>query len=122
MIRYYNKKLTNGELHEGEYYVEFKDGRQTTMYLGNDEPTRRSVRCKHLRILAPVPSYQWVIEHTFKSFSQRTFEKTLVKNQELKDLLREWLLFSVEENPKDFTVMSERLEELEKRTREVLND
>lgn len=38
----------------------------------------------------------------------------------LKELLKEWLLFEEEENPKDFTVMSERLHELAQQTNKLL--
>lgn len=41
------------------------------------------------QVLAPVPSYQWVIDHSFKHFSQRLFEKTLEDNKKLKELLKE---------------------------------
>lgn len=40
-------------------------------------------------LLGCVPSYQWVIDHSFKRFSQRLFEKTLEDNKKLKELLRE---------------------------------
>ena len=38
----------------------------------------------------------------------------------LKELLKEWAQFEIEENPNDFTVMSERMSELANKTKEVL--
>lgn len=81
-----NEKLMNGELHEGEYYVETKDGEYTSMYLSNDETTKRSVRCKRLKILEPVPSYE---EHMMtKDCAKRLFEAA-ERETKLKMLLEE---------------------------------
>ena len=38
----------------------------------------------------------------------------------LKDLLNEWVQFEIEENPNDFTVMSERMSGLANKTKEAL--
>lgn len=44
------------------------------------------------------------------------------ENTKLKELLKEWLLFEKEENPHDFTIMSERMEELAKQSKQVLGE
>jgi len=40
----------------------------------------------------------------------------------LKELLKEWLEFEREENPKDFTVISERMSELANKTNQALGE
>lgn len=58
-------------------------------------------------VLAPVPSYdEW----------QRIFHYAG------KDLLREWVQFEVEENPNDFTVISERMSELANKTKQAIGE
>lgn len=42
------------------------------------------------------------------------------ENTKLKELLKEWVQFEIEENPLDFTVMSERMSGLANKTKEVL--
>jgi hypothetical protein len=42
------------------------------------------------------------------------------ENFALKKLLKEWVQFEIEENPNDFTVMSERMSELANKTKEML--
>lgn len=63
----------------------------------------------------PVPSYEeWVA-----AYECQLMESELVTT--LKELLKEWVQFEIEENPNDFTVMSERMSELANKTKEVLN-
>ena len=40
----------------------------------------------------------------------------------LKELLREWVQFEIEENPNDFTVISERMSELANKTKQAIGD
>lgn len=49
-------------------------------------------------------------------------EELVKQNAQLKELLKEWVQFEIEENPNDFTVMSERMSELANKTKEVLNE
>lgn len=51
---------------------------------------------------------------------KRMFLKANDEINKLKDLLNEWVQFETEENPNDFTVMSERMSELANKTKEVL--
>jgi len=44
------------------------------------------------------------------------------QNTELKELLKEWAQFEIEENPNDFTVISERMSELANKTKQVLGE
>ena len=56
-----------------------------------------------------------------KEFGMPERIKELVEqNVQLKELLKEWVQFEIEENPNDFTVMSERMSELANKTKEVL--
>lgn len=40
----------------------------------------------------------------------------------LKKLLREWVQFEIEENPNDFTVISERMSELANKTKQAIGE
>ncbi|MBP5698100.1 MAG: hypothetical protein J6W96_01055 [Alphaproteobacteria bacterium] len=73
-----------GELPEGLYYVENNEGN-----IGILGWSKFAGWYNIKQVLAPVPSYQWVIDHSFKPFSQRLFEKTLEDNKKLKELLKE---------------------------------
>ena len=84
----YNKQLMDGTLIDNNYYVETKDGEYTSMYLGSDEYSKRSVRCKKLKILEPVPTYE---EHMMtKDCAKRLFEAA-GRETKLKMLLEECL-------------------------------
>lgn len=41
---------------------------------------------------------------------------------QLKELLKEWVQFEIEENPNDFTVISERMSELTNKTNSVIGE
>ena len=57
----------------------------------------------------------------YKIKNQRhEIDNRLKEIEKLKELLKEWLQFETEENPNDFTVMSERMSELANKTKEVL--
>lgn len=49
-----------------------------------------------------------------------TIDELVEENTKLKELLKEWVQFEIEENPIDFTVMSERMSGLANKTKEVL--
>ncbi len=49
----------------------------------------------------------------------RSYDLEII-NVQLKELLKEWVQFETEENPNDFTVMSERMSELGNKTKEAL--
>ena len=58
---------------------------------------------------APVPSYEeWQAKDK--------------ENQQLKELLREWVQFEIEENPNDFTVISERMSGLANKTKQAIGE
>lgn len=44
------------------------------------------------------------------------------ENTKLKELLKEWVQFEIEENPNDFTVISERMSELANKTNQALGE
>ena len=44
------------------------------------------------------------------------------ENQQLKKLLKEWAQFEIEENPNDFTVISERMSELANKTKQAIGE
>lgn len=96
-------------------------------------------------VLAPVPSYEeWQASYNcmlenevlrlknaqLKEILERHKKATAkaqirscdleIINAELKELLKAWVQFEIEENPNDFTVMSERMSELANKTKEVL--
>ena len=48
-------------------------------------------------------------------------EQTKTINQ-LKELLRKWVQFEIEENPNDFTVISERMSELANKTKQAIGE
>ena len=44
------------------------------------------------------------------------------ENQQLKELLKEWVQFEIEENPNDFTVISERMSGLANKTKQAIGE
>ena len=44
------------------------------------------------------------------------------ENQQLKELLKEWVQFETEENPNDFTVISERMSGLANKTKQAIGE
>ena len=104
-----------GELPYGRYYVELAyNGNNIIMAdywwdkaltLDDHEYSREEVK----RILAPVPSY--------KEWQAKDKE-----NNKLKELLREWIQFEIEENPNDFTVISERMSGLANKTNQAIGE
>lgn len=93
----FNNKLYKDNLDEGEYYVEHKDGSQSTLFLINDEHCKKSVRAKHLKILAPVPTFkEWqALKASYEmsndaNLKQATWMADMEKeNAQLKELLKE---------------------------------
>ena len=97
-----------GELFEGFYYVKCDWSDEVEIrYVHNGVDDWKE-------IVAEVPSYdEW----------EKAYECVVSENEEittLKELLKEWVQFEIEENPNDFTVMSERMSELANKTKEVL--
>ena len=83
------------------YYLKQASGRihADSYWRGNwGHADRNSI----IEVLAPVPSYDHFVELTEK----------VKENQQLKELLKECREFFEEENPKDFTVISERMDDL----------
>ena len=119
------EKWKKGELEDGFYYVK-EDGKIFISICRKHYLLQVLQGCK---VLAPVPSYdEWqpftdeyfnglttkdIAELAKKSIRLTTQHcKDNEENQQLKELLKECREFFEEENPKDFTVMSERMDEL----------
>lgn len=105
------KQLATESLPEyTEFYVRKKDGSTDTQTWLNRRHSS-SVEWWNIfnitEVLAPVPSYE-------------EWQAKLEENTKLKELLRKWIQFEIEENPLDFTVMSERMSGLANKTKEVL--
>lgn len=100
-----------GELPEGFYYVKTRSETNIDEYIqwykDHGIPSEKSFSCFDVQeVIAPVPSYE-----EWKS----AYECQIMESEEvttLKELLKECREFFEEENPKDFTVMSERMNEL----------
>ena len=111
------EQMKIGKLPEGYYYLklnpDFEDRYCVAYNMGMDF----YLYAKGLdidEVLAPVPTFEeW----------KKAYECVVSENEEittLKELLKEWAQFEIEENPNDFTVMSERMSELANKTKEVL--
>ena len=67
----------------------------------------------------PVPSYEeWQVSYNCMLEN----EVLRLKNAQLKELLKEWVQFEIEENPNDFTVISERMSELANKTNSAIEE
>jgi chromosome segregation ATPase len=91
----YNKQLMDYTLIDNDYYVETKDGEYTSMYLGSDEYSKRTVICKRLKILEPVPTYEeWKQLENWARFTddyhalREQKEIAEYENAELKDTIK----------------------------------
>lgn len=113
-----------GEL-DGEYYIETTNGEIYIVEFQNSISVKRKKLSKVKsfkgyvykktvkEVLAPVPSYEEYLESESHCPVYSDVNKSLKKeNQQLKELLKECREFFEEENPNDFTVMSERMNEL----------
>ena len=69
----------------------------------------------------PVPSYD-ELQNMNKAVNECMAAniKLAEQNAQLKELLKEWVQFEIEENPLDFTVMSERMSGLANKTKRIL--
>ena len=71
----------------------------------------------------PVPSYQEYLESESHCAVYSEVNKSLKEeNEQLKELLKEWAQFETEENPNDFTVISERMSELANKTKQAIGE
>ena len=103
-----------GELKQGEYWCKITESPYIErVYL----PCCDDII---VEVLAPVPSYEeWQrifhyagkYEHEYTSCVM-DYENLKEENQQLKELLKECREFFEEENPKDFTVISERMDDI----------
>lgn len=125
-----------GELPAGRYWVKYRSGRIDDWDLlgGKTIETKPEI----VEVLAPVPSYEeWqelkeasdgLSNLMFKSLMNRFIkadeerEKLAEENKQLKELLKEWVQFEIEENPNDFTVISERMSELANKTKQAIGE
>ena len=99
-------KWKKGELPEGWYYV--KGNRAESIYAYTAEYLNNMYRPRNgEKIIEQVPSYE-------------EWQAKLEENAQLKELLKEWVQFEIEENPLDFTVMSERMSGLANKTKRIL--
>ena len=111
-----------GELPEGHYYIKTRSETNIDEYIqwykDHGIPSEKSFAYFNVQqVLAPVPSYEeW--QASYNCMLEN--EVLRLKNAQLKELLKEWVQFEIEENPNDFTVMSERMSELANKTKEVL--
>lgn len=130
------EKWKAGELEEGYYYIKVNKTLSyveidyyhifggTRYWNGNDDEDVEEV-------LAPVPSYE-EMQRLQKDAEQLDFYQDLSdtlskecgfareENARLKRLLKDVKEFIEEENPKDYTIMSERMDELLTKIEEVL--
>lgn len=80
------EQLRNGNLPEGEYYVENKNGNKATMYLWSDAKCKFVVKEAELEILAPVPSYE---EYLSLTYAKEEDEKIIAEYEEENAKLKE---------------------------------
>lgn len=123
-------KLNAGRL----YYVKKKNGkiviRQAHLYscliTEKDTPYVDFDDNDIEKVLAPVPSYNEVkileADRLAKNEGEEIVSELKQENARLKELLKEFKEFIEEENPKDYTIMSERMDELLTKINEVQDD
>lgn len=118
-----------GELPSGYYYVKNEFGNIFPSDYSEDYDCISDTVIKDFftevseikQVLAPVPSYDEIVKmEEEKRWYSENLHAATDKINELKELLKEWVQFEIEENPNDFTVMSERMSELANKTKEVL--
>ena len=107
------EKWKKGELPDGFYYFRLPDG---NVEIASEYKLIRYNLIKDadkIEILAPVPTYQEYLESESHCAVYSDRNKWLKdENAKLKELLKECKEFFEEENPKDFTVISERMDDL----------
>ena len=142
-----NKKL---ELHKS-YYCQNKKGDVCIATLMNDntlysQELGGNLNFEYWEVLAPVPSFQeWQASETSIAYNELAKENEELKeilerhkkatakaqirscdfeiiNTQLKKLLKEWVQFETEENPNDFTVISERMSGLANKTKQAIGE
>lgn len=119
------KQLATESLPEyTEFYVRKKDGStdtQTWLNRRHSSAVEWWNTFNITEVLAPVPSYD-ELQNMNKAVNECMAAniKLVEQNTKLKELLKEWVQFEIEENPNDFTVMSERMSELANKTKEIL--
>ena len=138
-------KWKKGELPVGEYYLLYKDGTTDREYYDWANVYGRVVEKGFStdtndieQVLAEVPTFeQWQasekynkhLEEVIKIYERKdkqatetsiAYNELLEENTKLRELLKEWVQFEIEENPLDFTVMSERMSGLANKTKRIL--
>ena len=127
-----------GELPEGWYYIELNEPfdkiHKDISYYSSGSFDIEVDSNYIIEVLAPVPSFEeWQIllidNEVLKQYQEIDFGtaytetmKADAENQQLKELLREWVQFEIEENPNDFTVISERMSELANKTKQAIGE
>ena len=110
-----------GGLERGWYYVLlFSNEEYITFIAGKWVVDDRLVEADIKEVLSPVLSYEEYLESESHCAVYSEVNKSLKEeNAKLKELLREWAQFETEENPNDFTVISERMSELANKTKHI---
>ena len=108
----------SGELEQGWYYINSGDiDYKYSKYNSADFFVTPHEDIK--KVLAPVPSYgEW--QASYNCMLEN--EVLRLKNTQLKELLKEWAQFETEENPNDFTVISERMSGLANKTKQAIGE
>lgn len=129
------EKWKKGELKEGAYYAKMPNNKIVILDNNSWLWYRGDLYADKVTILVPVPTYEELQALKEKNERQKELIKTLgsdidyldtkkmvliVEVNNLKSLLKECKEFIEEENPKDFTIMSERMDELLTKINEVL--
>ena len=97
-----------------DFYTQLFDNLHYPQNLGFDNVSNNIIN----RILAPVPTYdeykatQEQLNKEGTWYTEISYKKLEKENNKLRGLLKECKEFFEEENPKDFTIMSERMDEL----------
>lgn len=103
------EQLRNGTLKEGFYYAKLPDNVVEIITEYGLDILKEVKDGDKIEVLAPVPSYE-------------EWKAKLEENAQLKELLKEWVQFEIEENPNDFTVISERMSGLANKTKQAIGE
>ena len=123
------EKWKAGELEEGWYYIKYEEENEISIAFACEWIERfASVGFEFdhdvEEVIAAVPSYEELqsleSDRLAKNEGEEIVSELKQENARLKGLLREFKEFIKEENPKDYTIMSERMDELLTKIEEVL--
>ena len=115
-----------GELPEGWYFVILNNGKVdiakcSNLFINCGRKLKRNFAIDNVaEVIEPICYEKWQAVNQNMDSVMQTNQALCKKLAELKELLKDWVQFEIEENPNDFTVMSERMSELANKTKEVL--